>query len=344
MILLNQELKKWILRLGLFSAIFVAVGFIRYYPVAISQGTTDLLPLGQPKGTDAGYYFQPLSILFKNPQDIGHGLTNLFSWIVRQISPDMLDGMALLGFFSLSFTWSAYYFIKHSWIVFLLTPFSLYIHRIATSGTYAQLFAITFFLVACGLWIRDREYLAVIPLVASFFAHFWTGAILLTVFIVYTLYKTRGSIRSNWKKILPVLTTLFVLCVIILANFGLYEKMVSYVLYFHKQGNGLFHCFLTNNTNLPSFGLIYFLVLGTITYWLFGEKNSDLIALSTVWFLTSFALMALFWGGLSFRIWMMLPFLFPACYGFDWAVENKYYEIITLGISVALFSGWFLGA
>lgn len=324
-----------------YSLLFVVASFVRYFPTKWLERATDV---SRPLGHDARLYVQGASAL-NNIQGVGwgHSLTLFVSDVVKFFAPDSIQGIVLLGFFSLVFVWTAYVFIRpeleREWVVFVLVPFALVIHRITTNGNYAQTLSISLFMLSFVFWRGGSEFLSGLSLVAMFSSHVWSGSLLLLAFGIYFVIQSELELeyyKEKWRFFAPFLPLLLILAL----RQSYLVRWIKFFLVFHQEGTTLFHSIVNNPTNMENIGILGFFGVGLFFLYYKKDALSKTWKFTAVWTFTILFLVVIFWGGQTFRIWSMIPFIFPAIYGLDKLLEKGYILPSVIFIMVCVTSGW----
>lgn len=333
-----MEILKKIRDFVVYSVLFTIFSFIRYFP---TKWLDKAPPVSQPMGGDAHYYAQGV-VNIEGDAAGGHFLTLAFSEVAKFLAPDSIQGLFLAGFFSLILTWAIYFLVKSEierpWIVFVLVPFGLYVHRALTNGGYAQPLALSFFLIAFILWRKDRSFLSGLSLAAAIASHIWSGFCLFLVFMAYIFLHEDydwSSLKERWHFFIPFVPLLFFLA----WQQELWIYWIKFFLEFQLEDANLISCIMSNPTNMENIGILGLAGIGTLFIY-FKDRVSETWQFVGVWTLVLSVLMVAFWGAQTFRIWILMPFVLPAVYAFDKMLEKGYILPTVILLVVCIISGW----
>jgi hypothetical protein len=150
---------------------------------------------GPPTGTSPGALGQ------------GHDLALIFSWVLINGGNFMLP-LFFIVFFCFACWFMLKPIVRFPEAIFVTIPFSLIL--LIMSNVYflfAQLFAMSFFFIAIGFYLRGRKIPTMLCLILMATSHFWSGFFYLGCFGIYLLIRDRKFILY----LLPPLATLTVL-------------------------------------------------------------------------------------------------------------------------------------
>lgn len=271
-----------------------------------------------PVGTDASFYLGLEGYVSRAV--FGHFLSLRTSDFIRAVVPKSFVGATLALFFTGFFCVAAYLFsteyLKRPYLIGALLPLSLFVKRIAFSGTYAQLFSISFFLISAWLWLKNHYLLAIGVLVPCFLAHFWAGAFLVVVGAVYVFVFDREVLVSYWRELLLIGGVLG-LGVVLLVGIDYLIYLKAPIMLLNSQDLSLFDTLIRNSANIPGPIILWFFLFGVVFFDL-GESG---LCLVLVWFLVGLVgIVGLGFGNVSHRVWVMFPFVFVSGWGLDLVV------------------------
>lgn len=272
-------------------------------------------------GVDATFYLG--REIFTSKLVHGHFFTLKTSLILEKFLPRVIEGFGVATFF-FGFIGLASYlysrtFLKRTYLLAILLPFSLIVKRICFAGSYAQLYSISWFLITLHFWFNKKEILAIITLALSFLSHFWAGGFLTVLFSLYILVYDFARVKKNWKKIsLIVAISIPVLVHIIGLNYLFFLK--TPILLMNTRDLNLIDTLIMNGSNVPS---IPILVLALAFVFKSIEPKQSLKPIG-LWFLLELTgLIVLGFGNITHRLWVMTPFVFVAVFALEKIIEEE---------------------